>query len=110
MRAVVLGVKALRKCDAEEVTEVTVVTDYQELVGFHRLLASPKAISRKKLNKKKRHGVWKWYYSNLCTIKGLYRRLDKELLITVKWVKGHNGDAWNEEVDRLAGLKISKSY
>ena len=100
--SVIIALKALRKIikDADKVS-VTIMTDYQELERLHHLLNTHRKSSYK--NKEKQQIFqWNWYYSNLCQVFKLYKELGKELILEVKWCRGHAGIFWNEKADSLA--------
>ena len=60
-------------------------------------------IALKALKKEKQQIFqWNWYYSNLCQVFKLYKELGKELILEVKWCRGHAGIFWNEKADSLA--------
>ena len=64
--------------------EVILVSDSQLTLGYANGLYKCKAIHLSKL---------------FIEIKGLYNKLNCE----ARWVKGHNGDEFNEKCDKLAG-------
>lgn len=99
--SVIIALKALRKIskDADKVS-VTIMTDYRELERFHQLLNTHRKSSYKK-KEKQQIFQWNWYYSNLCQVFKLYKELGKELILEVKWCRGHAGIFWNEKADSL---------
>jgi ribonuclease HI len=41
--------------------------------------------------------------ANIAYWETLLREIDRHRQVRFEWVKGHNGDDWNERADRLAG-------
>uniref|UniRef100_UPI003F68F7C6 RNase H family protein n=1 Tax=Streptococcus pluranimalium TaxID=82348 RepID=UPI003F68F7C6 len=111
LKAIIDGLKHTKHLIDTEEVNITIITDYNELVRFHR--------TRRKRNK--RHPYykekfssyinlkeWNWYHSNLSNVEKKYSDVGIRLNLSVKWVKGHDGDQWNEYVDNLASRKRSK--
>ncbi|MTB64757.1 reverse transcriptase-like protein [Streptococcus sp. zg-86] len=110
LRAVIIGLKAIRKLDNDHLISVNVLTDYQGLPVFHKYLRRYKKNRHVKeiFKQRLKQAVWRWYYSNLMHTMKCYESMQKELQVTVSWVKAHSGNAWNNEVDQLAKRSIGK--
>lgn len=110
LRAVLMGLKAIKKLDTSDSVTVKIITDYQGIVDFHRLMRkkSKHKIKKEKFQQELHQHIWNWYYANLCNIMASYRQYGKELILEVEWIKGHSGHYWNEQVDTFSKKKIEK--
>lgn len=67
--SVIIALKALRKIskDADRVT-VKIMTDYQELKRFHKMLNyhGKSHYKKQKFKEKRQTFQWNWYYSKAC--------------------------------------------
>lgn len=110
--SVIIALKALRKIskDADRVT-VKIMTDYQELKRFHKILNyhGKSHYKKQKFKEKRQTFQWNWYYSNLRQVFRLYKELGKELTLEIEWCQGHAGIFWNEQANSLARKVIKKS-
>lgn len=110
--SVIIALKALRKIskDADRVT-VKIMTDYQELKRFHKMLNyhGKSHYKKQKFKEKRQTFQWNWYYSNLRQVFRLYKELGKELILEIEWCQGHAGIFWNEQANSLARKVIKKS-
>ncbi|MCH1619028.1 MAG: hypothetical protein MSE70_09395 [Streptococcus sp.] len=110
--SVIIALKALRKIskDADRVT-VKIMTDYQELKRFHKMLNyhGKSHYKKQKFKEKRQTFQWNWYYSNPCQVFRLYKELGKELTLEIEWCQGHAGIFWNEQANILARKLIKKS-
>lgn len=90
----IAAIEAISTCSSTffEYQDVTIYSDSQLLVNTYNKWVDKWMKSKKKLETKK----------NLDLVKLLFEHKQKHPKIKVQWVRGHNGNKWNEFVDELA--------